>query len=303
LIFRILLKKTRLIQHLNVRYKFRCGIENKNTFGILLFLFVSSLLTVSACNSTLNPEYKLQYKPAPPISLSGIAKPDSLFVANIVDKRSKEEKITFEPDADPLILIPLWWYSHSDLNPVIRFSYFQPSLIDVLNKLFVVDINAAGIFKQVLNSPKGIEQIKFEKKLFSINPNTYKLVIILEKAVWSRNLTAYGLSYPGTFLWALGLPVSYGNVYFSIKAVLHAPGNKIIGKKQISEQIPCTEWIYDQINYQPPISEFKLAKIFPKVTKELREFIFQTIKKYQIEKKYGSLKNNPIMEKAENPKL
>ena len=269
-----------------------------------LFLIVSSLLTISACNSTSNLNNGLKYKPAPPINLSGMPKPESLFVANLIDKRSKAEKITFEPDADPLILIPLWPYTHSDLNPVIRFSYFQPSLIDVLNKLFVVDINAAGIFKRVLNSPKGIEQVEFENKLFSINPGTYKLEVILEKAVWSRNLTCYGLSYPGTFLWTLGLPVSYGDVYLSIEAVLYAPeGRNIIGKKQISKEITCTEWIYDQVNYKPPISEFKLAEIFPRVTKELREFIFQTVKKHQIEKKYGQLNNNPAMEKAENPKL
>ena len=135
-----------------------------------LFLFVSSLLMISSCNSSLNQSDKLKYEPAPPIKLGGITQPDSLYIKDIIDKRSKEEKITFEPDADPLILIPLWFYSHSYLNPVIRFSYFQPSLIDVLNKLFVVDINAAGIFKQVLNSPKGIAQAKFEEKLLSINP-------------------------------------------------------------------------------------------------------------------------------------
>ena len=279
--------------------------KQMKTLKILyLFLFVSTLLIISACNSTLNSKNELKYKPAPPINLSGISQPKSLFIANLVDKRSKLEKITFELDANPLILIPLWPYTHSNLNPVIRYSYFQPSLIDVLNKLFVVDINASKIFKQVLNSPKGIEQIKFENKLFSIDPSTYKLEVILEKAVWSRNLTCYGLSYPGTFLWALGLPVSYGNVYFSIEAVLYAPGGeKIIEKKQISKEISCTEWIYDQVNYKPPISEFKLAEIFPKVTKELRDFIFQAVKKYQIEKKYGNLNRNPAMVKTENPKL
>jgi len=270
---------------------------------ISLLLLVSSLLGISACNSYLNNVDELQYKPAPPINIGGISKPDTLFITDIIDKRTNEEKITYEPDAAPEILIPFWFYSHSDLNPIIRFSYFQPSLIDALNKLFIMDINEAGIFKQVLNSPKGIEQIKFEKKLLSINPNTYKLEITLEKAVWSRNLTAYGLSYPGSLLWVIGMPASYGNVSFSISTVLYAPGNKIIGKTQISEQVSCTEWIYDQVNYRPPISEFKLAEIFPKVTKKLREFIFQTVKKHQVENKYGNLNDSPAMKKAENPKL
>ena len=265
-----------------------------------LFLFASSLLIVCACNS-LDPEYKVQYKPAKKINLGKMSKASSLFIADVIDKRLKTEKNTYEPDVNnPLILIPFWFYSHSNLDPTIRFNYFQPSLINVLNNLFVMDINAAGIFKQVLNSPKGIPQTKFEKNLFSITPDTYKLEIVLNKALWSRNLTSYGLSYLGTFLWAVGFPVSYGNVYFSIDATLYAPGNKVIGRKQISKEMPCTEWIYDQINYKPPISEYKLAAIFPKVTKELREFIFQAINKYQTEED-GNLIKNPAMEKAENP--
>ena len=60
-------------------------------------------------------------------------------------------------------------------------------------------------------------------------------------------------------------------------------GKSIIGEKLISQQIPCTEWIYDQVNYKPPISEFKLAKIFPKVTKELREFILQIVLQQTLE--------------------
>ncbi len=270
---------------------------------VLLFSF-SLVLIITGCNSMTESSIGLNYKPEPAIELNGISQPNTLYIATLQDERTEPERINFEPDADPLILIPFWFYSHSNLNPVIRFSYFQPSLLDVLNKLFTLDIDAAKIFKNVLNTPKGIEQKAFEKKFFSISPKAYKLEITLQKAMWSRNLTSYGLSYPGTLLWALGLPVSYGDVYLTIKAVLYAPGGrKVIAKKVIKESTSCTEWIYDQVNYRPPISEFKLAEIFPKATKELREFIFDSVKKYQVEGKFGNFNSNPAMEKAENSKL
>jgi hypothetical protein len=273
----------------------------KKTKTIFLCFFVSCLLAVSSCS--MQDSEKLKYNPAPPISLNGVTKPGTLFLANITDNRSKDEKVKFVPETNPLLFIPFWFYSHTYIDPVIRYIYFQPTLTDVLDKLFLTDLNAADIFKQVLNSPKGIEQAKFEEKLFSIRPDTYKLEIILKRAVWSRNVTAYGLSYPGTFLWALGLPISYGNVDFSIEAILYAPEKKLLCKKVINKNVTCTEWIYDQIYYRPPVSEIKLAEIFPMITAELREFIYQSVKTYQIDKKYGSLKNNPAMEEAENPQL
>ena len=276
----------------------------KNKKSQILLLLSTLLLIITGCNSITEPNVGLKYKPAPAIDLNGISQPNTLYLASLQDKRTEAERINFEPDADPLILIPFWFYSHSNLNPIIRFSYFQPSLLDVLNKLFTLDIDASKIFRNVLNTPEGIEQKTFEKKFFSITPQAYKLEIILLKAVWSRNLTSYGLSYPGTLLWAIGLPVSYGEVCLSIEAILYTPGGKkVIAKKAIEEKVSCTEWIYDQVNYRPPISEFKLAEIFPKVTKKLREFIFDSVKKYQIEGKFGSLDSNSAMEKAENSKL
>jgi hypothetical protein len=269
--------------------------------SIFLCFLTSVLLTISSC--ALQDSEKLKYEPAPPINLSGVAQPGTLLLAGITDNRSQDEKIKFEPETDPLLFIPFWFYSHSYIDPVIRYIYFQPTLVDVLAKLFLTDLNEAGIFKQVLDSPGGIELADFEKRSFSINPDTYKLEIILNKAVWSRNVTAYGLSYPGTLLWALGLPISYGDVDFSMEAVLYAPGKKLLGRKVIKKHISCTEWIYDQIYYRPPVSEIKLAELFPMVAADLREFIFQSVKTYQVEKKYGSLKENPEMKNAESSKL
>ena len=265
-------------------------------------LLISCLLILCACNSSSCKDCKLAYSPAPELDLGKMSKSDSLFIPSIIDKRDKAERSAYKPDTDPLILIPFWFYCHSNLDPVIRFSYFQPSLIDALNKLFVMDINKAGIFKQVLGMPEGINQADFEKELYEEIPNAYKLEITLQEALWSRNLTSYGLSYLGTFLWAIGFPVSYGNVYFSIDAVLYAPNHKEIGRKRIGRELPCTEWIYDQVNYKPAISEIKLAALFPEVTKELREFIFQKLSEDQTKNRRNLLKTR-VMEEAQDPGL
>ena len=124
-------------------------------------------------------------------------------------------------------------------------------------------------------------------KYYNLYKNkAYKLRVTLLNANWSRTLTSYGLSYPGTILWAFGLPVSYGDVTFKIKAELYLPGNSQspVASTTISKNVDCTEWIYDQVNYSPPISEFKLAEIFPEAIKELRTFLYKKLYK-------NSLKN------------
>ena len=244
----------------------------------ILFLSCLPILILSACNSGLSPTYQLNYKPGPPI-VKGKPKAESIFIKNFIDKRSHEKSIPFNPDADPLILVPLWPYSHSEVNPVIRYCYFQPSITDVLYKLFSIDLNHSGIFNHIITAPViGTS----ETPCTQLSDKTYTLEISLEKAVWSRYLTSYGLSYPGTLLWAIGFPVSYGHVLFEVKAILYSPkSNKVLAEKTFSHKVSCVEWVYDQINYKPPVSEFKLAEMFPKVTEELRKFILENVIGYQ----------------------
>jgi hypothetical protein len=77
----------------------------------------------------------------------------------------------------------------------------------------------------------------------------------------------------------LGLPTSYGNVEVEIEAVLYPPGadSTPLGKTTIIEKAPCTEFIYDQIGYQPAKSEMVLIEIFPKLAKKLRKFMSKTL--------------------------
>lgn len=83
-------------------------------------------------------------------------------------------------------------------------------------------------------------------------------------------------------MWAFGLPVSYGSVNISIKFEIYSPDNyeKPLLEKIITKETSCTEWIYDQVNYGPPVSEFALAEIFPNAMSELRNAAIEAVEKY-----------------------
>ena len=111
-----------------------------------------------------------------------------------------------------------------------------------------------------------------------IPDNAYILDIEVKQATWSRYLTTYGLSSAGTVLW-LFLPESYGSVTISIIARLYSPSNREnpMDVTIITRKANCTEWAYDQINYLPPISEFKIAEMFPEIMTELRVFLVNSL--------------------------
>ena len=261
----------------------------KYKFSLLVFTALSAIL-VSSCNP-LTPNYSLTYTPAPPVKLRDFKQSSTLFISNILDERTGEAKISSEPNADPYILIPLWPYSHSDINPIIRYSFFQAPLPEAIKRLVVTDIKASDIFQKVVTTAYNADTyMSSEDEL-----NAYRLSITLKDAVWSRNLTSYGLSYPGTFLWVIGFPVSYGEIYMNLNVEFYAPiTRKLIAKKTIRKSINCTEWIYDQINYKPPISEFKLTEIFPEITKEIRTFLIDSLYKYR---KFKAKKLSEFVEK------
>ncbi|MCF7790373.1 MAG: hypothetical protein K9M56_00100 [Victivallales bacterium] len=235
------------------------------------FLIITSIIFCS-CNSTDENYSSLHYKPAPPVKIRKFKKPEILYIDKVADNRKDDEKeLSYTINADPYILIPLWLWSHSNLNPVLRFSYFQEPLPLIIRGLIYKDVKASEIFKELTVS---MDYYNHRKN------DAYRLKVILITAKWSRNLTSYGLSYPGTILWAFGLPVSYGKIYFKINVTLYAPNSeKKLASKIISKNLSCTEWIYDQVNYSPPISEFKLAKIFPEVMNDLRKFLIKTLKR------------------------
>jgi hypothetical protein len=252
-------------------------MKNLKYYSFIL-LSLTFLVLTSSCTS-INPKSSRKYAPSPFKGSENITENNRLFILNLIDDRPESEKIPFKPEVNPLILVPLWPNINDNINPVIRYCYFQPEMTDTLQNLFITDLRVSGLFKEVTSSPFGqtigINNIKNSK----IPKNSYLLQIKITKAVWSRNLTSYGLGYVGTVLWALGAPMSYGHVALEITASLYSPKDysKPIAEIITSEQMPCTEFVYDQMYYRPPISEIKLAQLFAKIADKLRIFLSENI--------------------------
>ena len=234
-----------------------------------LSMFV--LLFVSGCATLNHPP--IAYTPEPSI-LGEDALVDALLVEKITNAQPEEETLRFNPNNDPWILMPFCFYSGQKVNPLVKRNYFQNDMDDALQRLFIKDLRASNISKTIINACKVNTTLKELR-------NNYRLELTLKHAVWNRNLTAYGLSYPGTLLWSIGFPVSYGSVTLEIEAQLFAPNSPIkpIAKKVLKQKKNCVEFIYDQIGYQPSVSENTLTDIFPVVAKNLRKFIRTALKK------------------------
>ena len=236
--------------------------------GIILITF---LALFSGCR-TFN-EKRSVYIPRPSItSKAPLVK--SLLVEKVINEQPSDESLPFNPNNDPWILIPFCFYSSEKVDPVIKRNFFQNNLDEAMQRLIIKDLRASGIAENVtcsdiLNAPGACKW-----------KNKYRLVITLQHAVWNRNITAYGLSYPGTFLWVFAFPVSYGNVEIELEAKLFPPGKstKPLATRIIKREHSCTELIYDQVGYQSSVSERILVRMFPEIVSELRDFVYNTLK-------------------------
>lgn len=237
---------------------------------VFLGLFALGITFFTGC--TAINERASVYVPEPSLTPPVI---DGLFVEQIRNEQPHEEMLPFNPNNDPWILIPLCFYSTQQVDPIVKRNFFQNDLDVALQRLFVKDLIASNISKEVIACSNS------EKPDGKNWQDKYRLQLILKHAVWNRHITAYGLSYPGTFLWTLGFPTSYGNVQLEIDAILYPPGasKKPIGQTTLKKQETCIELIYDQIDYHPSVSEDVMADMFPEMAKDLRKFLLKTLKK------------------------
>lgn len=237
-------------------------------FRFLLTFAIIAILT-SGCR-TLTQNYNISYEPQP-CDKGDICPGETLFVAEIIDERVTDEKNTFDQN-NPEILIPLWPYSYAEINPVIRYSYFQAGLVDSLTKLIAKDLAASELFNEV--------QVAQSDDNPPLQPTkeSYQLILRLKKAIWKRSLTSYGLSYAGLYLWFM-LPKSYGSVVLTIEGTVREPKtNRIVANEIFTHEESATEWIYDQMNYQPSISVFALEDSFPVIMKSMRKMLLKSLK-------------------------
>lgn len=248
-----------------------------NNLKISMLLFATAAAVFFSGCATVSPKDMLTYVPEPALSSQKPLIP-ALFVEKMQNAQPNEEMLPFAPNDDPWILIPLCFYSSQTVKPLVKRSFFQNDLDTALQRLFVKDIRASGLCELLLSADEHNPRVN------AWGAKRYHLELILKHAKWNRNLTAYGLSYPGTLLWSIGFPTSYGYVDVEIEAILYPPGPdaKPLAKTTISEKAPCTEFIYDQIGYQPAKSEMVLVEMFPKLAKRLRKFLATSLKKTKI---------------------
>ncbi|MEI6055613.1 MAG: hypothetical protein WCR55_06095 [Lentisphaerota bacterium] len=242
-------------------------------------IFIFMLLAFTSCNNW-DKNYQTVYNPQPAIEKDGFPINNPVFISNIVDARPQQERIPLDPNVSPLLLIPLWPYDHSTTSPVLKYTYMQTDMLNTLKHLIAEDIRTSGIFSYITTQSYGVTGSQEAEYAAKIPDDAYVLEIEIKKALWSRYVTTYCLSYPGSLLW-LFAPESYGSVSISIEAKLYSPSDrsKALVQTTISKEVSCTEWSYDQINYQPPISEFKLAEMFPEIMTDLRAFLIKSLDK------------------------
>ena len=235
-----------------------------------LILIVCPLLIFTGCK-TVNERFS-GYVPEPSL----LNKPliDGLLVEKVINAQPQEENLPFNPNEDPWILIPFCFYSAQKVDPLVKRNFFQSNLDEALQRLFIKDLRASHISRTISCTDTTNLNRDFWK-------NKYRLQIILKHAVWNRNITAYGISYVGTILWSLGLPVSYGDVQLEIEAQLFPPGEakKPIATTVLKGNRSCVELIYDQVGYRSSVSEDKLTEIFPEIARDLRKFMIKNLKK------------------------
>ena len=235
-----------------------------------VLLVATVLLSLSGCASF--DEDKYEYQPQKAILEKPIA--DTCYVMPLIDVRPLGQR---EPAIDInenpyVILVPFWFYSKTELNPLSKYDYFRQDLQDVMQTLVSKDLRFSGIFREV-------KTVRFDEN--SEKPGFgYTLRMSITDCAWNRYLTTYGLAYPGAFLWMIGFPVSYGSVSMEIEAQLVEVGTKtVIAKDRFKAETSCTEYIYDQVDYMPPRAEFKLTEIFPQISAQLRNFVVDSIPK------------------------
>jgi hypothetical protein len=192
----------------------------------------------------------------------------------VIDERPLGQRVPpVDINGDPLvILVPLWLYSKSEINPLSKYNYFRRDLQDTIQELVSKDLRFSGIFREV-------NTVSFDENPGKPGSGCTLRVSIINCA-WNRYLTTYGLAYPGVFLWMFGLPVSYGSVSMEIEARLVEAGTAtVIAKGKFKAETSCTEYVYDQVDYMPPKAEFKLTEIFPQISTQLRDFIVNSLRK------------------------
>lgn len=182
-------------------------------------------------------------------------------------------EVIVEPDARPfkgrsrigtgfVALIPLVPYGHQQISP--EFGVFATSL---KNSGFPADLGDVVI--KDLRAARLARWVGTPDDRLSSEP-AYALHLTVEQGIYHRNVTLYGLTLAGAFLWMVGFPVSYGSAEIAVTADLRDPAGQPLGTRRFTGRARGTEWFY-----YPATRAYtsKMPAAYRQISPQLRDFV------------------------------
>lgn len=173
-----------------------------------------------------------------------------------------------------LALLPLFPYGHQRISPEfvgMATSLTTQSLLSDLVNVVVADLRTAGVAERVVMEGVDLQNLGADPQS---GPAPYELKLTLDEGIYHRNLTLYGISFAGAFLWMIGLPTSYGSADLAFTAELFDPGGHSLGKQSFEASSRATEWLYWP--FQPAYSR-AMPRAYEEISARLRRFVSTTL--------------------------
>jgi hypothetical protein len=203
-----------------------------------------------------------------PADSSSRSRVSLLEVSQAGDVRPLQGRTSIGPGF--LAIIPLVPYGRQKISPEfagMASSLTTESLLSDLLSVVVTDLRAADVADQVVMHGVNLQDLGAEA---GSGPPAYSLRLTLDEGIYHRNMTLYGLSFAGAFLWMIGLPVSYGSANLALTAELLDPAGELLGKQSFEARSRATEWLYRP--FQPAYSP-AMPRAYGEISPQLRQFV------------------------------
>lgn len=233
------------------------------TATLLLLLAVASGCSAVTLRTGFTPE---------PGSTNAGDRISRLKVSGTADARPLQGRSSLGPGF--FAVIPLVPYGHQRISPgfgVMSSSLSTGSFLSDLVEVVIEDLRIAGVAKQVLGESVNLRNLGPDGEK-EISP--YELRLILDEGLYHRNMTLYGVSLAGAFLWMVGFPTSYGSADLAISAELLDPAGRSLGKQSFEIRESVTEWLYYPL---PTAYSRAMARAYGQISPQLRDFVATTL--------------------------
>lgn len=237
-------------------------------------IFVLAFLSVVVAGATGCRAVTLHegYEPEPPM----VHEPRAESIVVTLPSENRPLLGRSRVGAGFLVLVPLVPYAPQKITPEVRFNnsgtYNFP---DDLGETIAMDLRASGLAGEAFYTGR----IPRPWRTPVANPEEdgslgdYRLNLELQKGIWNRNVTLYGLSVPGFLLYFIGAPVAFGNCEIQFEATLVDADNLPIATETFYGKVSITQFIIgDPWGFMK-----KMPEAYAEISKELRRFLDENI--------------------------